>query len=103
MGEGGMFVRIGKDGQVRLPTSLLREAGINEGDILAVRLEGGLIILSPAGLTESSQAYFWTEKWQQGEKQAETDIREDRVQSFETVEDLVNWLDKPHDRFHNPF
>lgn len=68
MSEGGMFVRIGKDGRVRLPTWLLNEAGIKEGDQLAVRLESGLIVLPLGGLAESSQAYFWTEAWQQAER-----------------------------------
>lgn len=92
MGEGGMFLRIGKDGQVRLPTSLLREAGIKEGDLLAVRLEGGLIVLSPGGLAENSQAYFWTEAWQQAEREADKDIEEGRFVEADSVEDIIDEL-----------
>lgn len=91
------IVRLGRHGRITLPSSICREAGIAEGDLLSVRWDGEEIVLTPKLLIDKSQSYFWTEAWQQDEQQAEADIQEDRVQAFETVDDLVNWLDKPHD------
>jgi len=40
-----------------------------------------------------SQAYFWTEEWQEGEREADEDIRLGRTKSFANVEDAIAWLD----------
>ena len=41
---------------------------------------------------EISQKYFWTSKWQQGEKEADEDIAMDRTRRFSKVTDAVAWL-----------
>ena len=40
------------------------------------------------------QAWFWSEEWQAGEREAEADIIAGRVQTFETIEDLLADLDR---------
>ena len=40
------------------------------------------------------QAWFWTERWQQGEKEAEEDIRAGRTDYFESAKDAVAFLHK---------
>ena len=45
-------------------------------------------------LSDKSQAYFWTKQWQEGEKEADEDIKAERVKTFESVEDLLKDLDK---------
>ena len=37
----------------------------------------------------SSQAYYWTPKWQLGEAEADADIRAGRVRSFDTMDDAI--------------
>ena len=49
----------------------------------------GSIRLTPQVAIDRSQAYFWTKRWQDGENQAEEDIRSGRVQKFDNVDDLV--------------
>lgn len=39
-----------------------------------------------------SQAYFWTEEWQKGERKADEDIKAGRVKRFETAEEAVRYL-----------
>ncbi len=41
-----------------------------------------------------SQAYFWTKEWQEGEKQADEDIKAGRVKTFATAEELIKYLEK---------
>ena len=43
---------------------------------------------------DPSQAYFWTIKWQNMEKEADEDKREDRVVGDGTIEDLMRELKK---------
>jgi hypothetical protein len=45
-------------------------------------------------LVDKSQAYFWTEEWHKGEAEAEADIRAGRVKTFDSVEELLEDLDR---------
>jgi hypothetical protein len=51
-------------------------------------------VLVPKKLVDKSQAYFWTRKWQEGEREADEDIRAGRVKAFDSVEELVSDLEK---------
>jgi hypothetical protein len=47
------------------------------------------------GIHPDDQAYYWTEEWQAGEREAEADIKAGRVRTFTNVEDGVRWLRDP--------
>ena len=83
-----------RNGQVTLPAAIRREANVEEGDILTVHLEADRIVLIPKKLIDKSQAYFWTEEWQEAEREAERDLAEGRIESFETVDDLIAGLEQ---------
>ena len=51
-------------------------------------------VVTPKKLVDKSQAYFWTEEWQKGEAEAEADIRGGRVKTFDSVEELLEELDR---------
>ena len=42
---------------------------------------------------DPDQAYFWTEEWQKGEREADEDIAAGRVKTFDTMEDFLADLD----------
>ena len=46
----------------------------------------------PKKLVDKSQAYFWTKRWQEAEKEADEDIRTGRVKAFDSVDELVKDL-----------
>lgn len=94
MAEDEAITKVTRHGQVTLPASVRREAHVEEGDLLSVRLEGETIVLTPKRLVDKSQAYFWTEQWQQAEREAERDISKGRVRAFDTVDDLIAALDQ---------
>ena len=89
--------RITRNGQITLPAAIRREAKVEEGDLLAVRFEQDRIVLIPQKLIEKSQAYFWSESWQDAEREAERDSAEGRVEVYETVEDLIAALGQDQD------
>jgi predicted transcriptional regulator len=37
----------------------------------------------------SDQAYFWTPEWQAGEREADEDIAAGRVETFDSMDDLI--------------
>ena len=88
------LTRMTRNGQVTVPAAIRREANVEEGDILAVRLEEDRIVLIPKKLIDKSQAYFWTEGWQKAEREVERDLAEARVEPYETVDDLIAALEQ---------
>ena len=72
-----IVLQVRSNGQITLPTSVRRQAKLREGDILEVIVEeDGSVRLVPKVAIDRSQAYFWTERWQAGEQEAEEDLRE---------------------------
>jgi hypothetical protein len=45
-------------------------------------------------LVDKSQAYFWTKRWQKGEREADEDMKAGRVKSFDSVGELIKDLDR---------
>ena len=88
-------LQIRSNGQITLPTSLRRKANLKEGDLLEVILgDDGAVHLMPQIAVDRSQAYFWTKRWQEGEKEAEADLHAGRTRSFEKIEDALAYLDE---------
>jgi len=71
-----------------------RELGIEEGDLVEIEIVDERAVLMPKKLVDKSQAYFWTKRWQRGEREADEDIKAGRVRVFESVEELIKDLDK---------
>ncbi|MCJ7623958.1 MAG: AbrB/MazE/SpoVT family DNA-binding domain-containing protein [Anaerolineaceae bacterium] len=91
----GTVLQIRSNGQITLPTSVRRQAGLKEGDLLEVVLDDdGSVHLIPKIAIDRSQAYFWTERWQAGEREAEEDLRTGRSRRFENVDDALAYLDE---------
>ena len=50
--------------------------------------------MTPQVPIPASQAYFWTERWQEGEQQASADIRAGRLSRFDSAEGLSADLER---------
>ena len=89
-----MVLQIRSNGQITLPASVRRQANLKEGDLLEISVESdGAVRLTPKIAIDRDQVYFWTRRWQEGEKQAEEDLLAGRVRDFETMDDLLDELD----------
>ena len=42
--------------------------------------------------TAAEQSYFWTPEWQAGEREAERDLAEGRTRTFDTMEEMLDFL-----------
>jgi len=87
------LVKVTRGGQVTIPAALRRAAGIEVGDYLEVQVVDDRLVLSPKQVIDKSQAYFWTEAWQAGEREAQEDLEAGRVARFKTLEALIADLD----------
>ena len=86
--------KVTRHGQITLPASVRKQLGIEEGDWIEIEIEDEKAVLIPKKLVDKSQAYFWTKKWQEGEKEADEDIKAGRVKNFNSVDDLIKDLEK---------
>ena len=86
------YSKVTRHGQITLPASVRRELGVEEGDLVEIEVVDDKAVLVPKKLVDKSQAYFWTTKWQQAEKEADEDIKAGRVRTFDSVEELLEDL-----------
>ena len=93
MTEEVTLTKVTRKGQITLPAAIRRAAGIEEGDLVAVTIEGDTITLVPKRLVDKSQAYFWSEAWQQAEREASEEFVQRRVRPFSDVEALLAALE----------
>ena len=89
----GMLAKLTSGGQVTLPKEIRTKTNMQPGDFVEVGLdEEGHIILTPKKLVDASQAYFWTEEWQKGERKADEDIKSGRVKRFRSASEAIKYL-----------
>jgi hypothetical protein len=50
--------------------------------------------LIPQETIDKDQSWFWTERWQKMEAEAETDIHKGKVKSFDSVEELFDEMEE---------
>lgn len=88
------LLQLRKNGQLTLPASIRSQVNVDEGDSFEVRVdEDGVICLIPQVVIERSQRYFWTERWQKGEQEADEDLRDGRYKDFDDIESLLEELE----------
>lgn len=61
-------------------------------DVFEMIVEDGRIILEPKKLVPADQAWYWSEEWQAGEREAREDIATGRVIRARSVEELMEKL-----------
>ena len=90
----GTLAKLTSGGQVTLPKEIRLKTNMQPGDFVEVELdEEGHIVLTPKKLVNASQAYFWTEEWQKGERKADEDIKAGRVKKFKSATESVKHLE----------
>ena len=87
------LVKITRGGQVTIPAEMRRQAGIEIGDYVEMRMVDGRLVLVPKQLIDKDQTWFWTEEWQAAEREAEDYLRAGQVKEFDTLNELIADLD----------
>ena len=88
------LIQVRKKAQVTLPNSVREALNIEEGDFLDVQVRDGELVLRVKKLVDKEQAWFWTRRWQEGEREAEADIQAGRVHKFGNAKEAINFLRK---------
>ena len=80
-------------GQVTIPQDVREAAHLEEGDPVEIELTADGILLRPKKFIDASQAWFWSQQWQQGEHEASEDIKAGRVTTFGSAAALLEALE----------
>jgi AbrB family looped-hinge helix DNA binding protein len=79
-------------GQLTLPEEIRAAAHLEEGDLLDAEITAEGILLRPQKVIDATQAWFWTKEWQEGEREADTDLAGDRLENVGSGEELLTAL-----------
>lgn len=88
------LVTLRPNGQLTLPADIRASAHADTGDVFVAEVEDDAIVLRPKKLVDSAQAYFWTDEWQAGEREASNDIAHGRVKTSRSAAALIADLQK---------
>lgn len=88
-------VTLRPNGQLTLPADIREQVHAEPGDVFIAEVTAeDDIVLRRRRLVDAGQAYFWTETWQKGEREAQTDIRAGRTKKFKSAKDLIADLER---------
>lgn len=87
------YTKITRNFQISIPKEVRERLRLQEGDLIELEERDGQIVLIPKKLIDADQAWFWTREWQEGEREAEEDIRAGRVTgAFKNIDELKKHL-----------
>ena len=87
------LISVRKKGQVTLPLSMRKKLGIADGSIVLSKIVDDTIVLVPQETVDRDQAWFWKERWQKLEAEADRDVAEGRTKTFASVEELFHEIE----------
>jgi AbrB family looped-hinge helix DNA binding protein len=86
--------RIRAKGQVTIPGQVREYLGVDEGDDLTFSVnKDGQVVVERLQVIPPDQAWFWTERWQKMEREAQADIDAGRVFRFANVDAAIHALE----------
>ena len=89
------IVKVKENFQVTLPVSIRKKYKIAVGDYVEAEDAKEGIMIKPVKLVRSDQAWFHTEEWQKGEREADEAIAKGEVAGpFDNIKDALKALKK---------
>ena len=86
--------RLRQKGQITVPPEIRELLGAGEGDDLLFSTdEQSRVIVSRAQIIDPDQTWFWSDRWQRMEREAQSDLDAGRVSEFANLEDALFALD----------
>lgn len=83
-------------GTLALPAELRKRHHLDDpgAQVRIVERDDGVIELHPLVSVPADQRWFWSERWQRMEREADEDIVAGRVRAYEDLDDLLTALDR---------
>jgi antitoxin PrlF len=81
-------------GQITLPAQIREALHVEDGDEIEFEITpDGRVLMSGLKMIPADQAWFWTEAWQEGEREASAQLEREQGRIFKTGEDFLKSLD----------
>lgn len=89
------FVTVQSRGTLALPKGVRERHHLDEpgAQVEVVEREDGIIELRPHVAVPSDQLWFWRERWQKMEAEADADVAAGRTRTHDSPEDFMAHLD----------
>jgi len=88
------MTKIRENSQITIPKNIMDKLDLKKGDTISIELRDDEIVLKPVVIIDKSQTWFWSKNWQKEEREAEKDIKNGRVKTFNNAEELMKDLKK---------
>ncbi|MBF0505620.1 MAG: AbrB/MazE/SpoVT family DNA-binding domain-containing protein [Nitrospirae bacterium] len=86
------LVKVRSKFQIVIPDDIRKRLHVQVGDTLEMQEKDGMLVIKPVIVVDKAQAYFWTDDWQAGEKDAETAKKQGDFKEFSEADEAVKWL-----------
>jgi AbrB family looped-hinge helix DNA binding protein len=86
------------DGSITIPRELREQANLAAGDRVRISHVAGGLFIRPADHDDGDQAWYWTEDWQQGEREADEDAHSANSTVYESGELFEAHLRRVHEQ-----
>ena len=84
-----------KNGTITIPAQLRRRFGLDKpGAQVEIVVRDGEIVLLPHVAVPAEQAWFWTERWQAMEREADAELAAGKSTTFDTADDFLAHLER---------
>jgi len=89
------YVAVQKRGVISLPAEVRKRHHLDEpgAQVEVAEREDGVIELRAHVPVPADQRWFWTERWQRMEREADADVAAGRVERFDSVDEFLADLD----------
>ena len=96
MGGVREFITVQSRGLLALPRGVRARHGLDVpgAQVEVVEREDGVIELHPHVPVPAGQAWFWSERWQQLEREVDEHVDRGEVERFDSSEDFLKALDR---------
>jgi len=88
------LIKVREKGQVTLPVFIRKSLDLKKGSLVIAKVVDNTVVLIPQRTIDKDQNWFWTERWQKLEAEAEKDISKGKVKVFNSVEELFNEIEE---------
>jgi AbrB family looped-hinge helix DNA binding protein len=87
--------RLRNKGQITVPQEIRAFLGVEEGDDLLFYTDNaGRVLVSRAQIIDPGQAWFWSDRWQRMEQEAQTDLEAGRIVEYTSIAEALAALDE---------
>ncbi|MBI5142569.1 MAG: AbrB/MazE/SpoVT family DNA-binding domain-containing protein [Nitrospirae bacterium] len=86
------LVKVKNKFQIVIPDDVRKSLRVEIGDTLDIVEKDGVLIVKPVIVVDKAQAYFWSEEWQTGEKEAEAAKKAGDLKEFDDAAGAIKWL-----------